>query len=44
MKKVLDNKKKMIAEDAEIKAKTLKEQKLADGIEEDEENDPDIIF
>jgi len=44
LKKVLDNKKKMIAEDAEIAAKTLKEQRLADGIEEDEENDPDIIF
>lgn len=44
LKKVLDNKKKMIAEEEEIKAKTLKEQRLAEGIEEDEENDPDIIF
>jgi len=44
LKKVLDNKKKMIAEEEEIKAKTLKEQRLAEGIEEDEEHDPDIIF
>lgn len=45
LKKVLDNKKKMIAEDEAIKAKTLKDQRTAEGVEEEfEENDPDVIF
>lgn len=45
LKKVLDNKKRMIAEEAAIKEKTLREQRAEQGIqEEDEENDPDVIF
>jgi V-type H+-transporting ATPase subunit D len=45
LKKVLDNKKRMIAEEEAIKAQTLREQRAADGIaEENEEEDPDLIF
>jgi len=38
LKKVLDNKKRMIAEEEAIAAKTLREQRQADGIEEEVED------
>jgi len=44
LKKVIDNKKKMIAEEEAIKAKIAKEQRAAEGLLEEEDEDADVIF
>jgi len=44
LKKVIDNKKKMIAEEEAIKAKIAKENRAAEGLLEEEDEDADVIF